>query len=78
MTTETILINDTMLGEITIADLLDYFDYLIKENNDCQNILKQLLKTTNLQDQDIASIINKFDFGWNIQFIKDILLNSLN
>lgn len=78
MTIDTILINDIILGNITIGDLLNYLDYLITQNKECQEILNTLLKNSDLTDDDIVSILNKFDFEYNIQFIKEVLISSLN
>lgn len=78
MTIDTILINDIILGNITIKDLLDYLDYLITQNKECQEILNTLLRNCDLTNNDIVSILNKFDFEYNIQFIKEVLINSLN
>ena len=49
----------------------------ISENQTNIDILDTILKTTELEEADIASILNKFDMKYNIKFIKDILTDSL-
>ena len=65
------------IKEFTIQDLVNYLDSLILENQTNINILDSILKSTELEETDIASILNKFDMKYNIKFIKDILTDSL-
>ena len=76
MNKDTILTYDSLLYNITIQDFIYYLDYLLKINNNNQDILRNILKnSTNLDASDIASLLNKFDFEYEFNFIKDIFKN---
>lgn len=77
MKNDTIIYIDPILGIFTIQDLINYLDSLISENQTNIDILDTILKTTELEEADIASILNKFDMKNNIKFIKDLLSDSL-
>ena len=77
MKNDTIIYIDSILGTFTIQDLINYLDSLISENKTNIDILDSILRTTELEEADIASILNKFDMKYNIKFIKDILTDSL-
>ena len=74
---DTIIYIDPILGIFTIQDLVNYLDSLILENQTNIDILDSILKSTELEETDIASILNKFDMKYNIKFIRDILTDSL-
>ena len=76
MNKDTILTYDSLLGNITIQDFIYYLDYLLKINNNNQDILRSILKnSTNLDASDVASLLNKFDFEYEFNFIKEIFEN---
>lgn len=77
MKNDTIIYIDPILGIFTIQDLINYLDSLISENQTNIDILDTILKTTELEEADIASILNKFDMKNNIKFIKELLSDSL-
>ena len=77
MKNDTIIYIDPILGIFTIQDLINYLDSLISENQTNIDILDTILKSTELEETDIATILNKFDMKYNIKFIKDILTDSL-
>ena len=77
MKNDTIIYIDPILGIFTIQDLINYLDSLISENQTNIDILDTILKTTELEEADIASILNKFDMKKNIKFIKELLSDSL-
>ena len=77
MKNDTIIYSDPILGIFTIQDLVNYLDSLILENQTNINILDSILKSTESEETDIASILNKFDMKYNIKFIRDILTDSL-
>ena len=77
MKNDTIIYIDLILGIFTIQDLVNYLDSLILENQTNIDILDSILKSTELEETDIASILNKFDMKYNIKFIRDILTDSL-
>lgn len=77
MKNDTIIYVDPFLGIFTIQDLIYYLDNLILENQTNIDILDSILKSTELEEADIASILNKFDMKNNIKFIKDLLSDSL-
>lgn len=77
MKNDTIIYIDPILGIFTIQDLVNYLDSLILENQTNIDILDTILKTTELEEADIASILNKFDMKNNIKFIKELLSDSL-
>lgn len=72
MTKDTIIVNYEIFGPITVNDFLYYIDYLIKQNNDNQDILHSLLNNAELDESDKISILNKFDLSYTLNFIKDI------
>lgn len=77
MKNDTIIYIDSILGIFTIPDLVNYLDSLILENQTNIDILDTILKNTELEEVDIASILNKFDMKYNIKFIRDMLTDSL-
>lgn len=77
MKNDTIIYIDSILGIFTILDLVNYLDSLILENQTNIDILDTILKNTELEEVDIASILNKFDMKYNIKFIRDMLTDSL-
>ena len=77
MKNDTIIYIDPILGIFTIQDLINYLDSLISENQTNIDKLDTILKTTELEEADIASILNKFDMKNNIKFIKELLSDSL-
>ena len=77
MKNDTIIYIDPILGTFTIQDLVNYLDSLILENQTNIDILDSILKSTELEEADIASILNKFDMKYNIKFIRDMLTDSL-
>ena len=77
MKNDTIIYVDPFLGLFTIQDLIYYFDNLILENQTNIDILDSILKSTESEEADIASILNKFDMKYNIKFIKNLLSDSL-
>ena len=77
MKNDTIIYVDPFLGLFTIQDLIYYFDNLILENQTNIDILDSILKSTESEEADIASILNKFDMKNNIKFIKNLLSDSL-
>ncbi len=77
MKNDTIIYIDSILGIFTIPDLVNYLDSLILENQTNIDILNTILKNTELEEVDIASILNKFDMKYNIKFIRDMLTDSL-
>ena len=77
MKNDTIIYIDPILGIFTIQDLVNYLDSLILENRTDIDILDSILKSTELEEADIASILNNFDMKHNIKFIRDMLTDPL-
>ena len=66
MNKNTILVDDFLLGPVTINDFINYLDFLIKKNNLNQDILKSILHNTKneLDEVDIISTLHQFDFEY--------------
>lgn len=78
MNNENIIIyKDPLLGVFTLQDLINYLEALIKDNNQNLEILDSILKNTELDESDIASIKFKFDLENSLKFIADILSDRL-
>lgn len=72
-----IIYNDPILGLFNLQNLIYYLEQLIKENNQNLEILDSILKNTELDESDIATILFKFDLKNNLKFIIDTLSDTL-
>lgn len=74
---EIIIYQDSLLGLFTLQDLIYYLEDIIKNNDENLDILNSILENTDLDNEDIASIIYKFDISNSLKFIVDALSNRL-
>ncbi len=72
-----IIYEDPLMGLFTLQDLIYYLESLIKENKQNLEILESICKNTELDESDIATIINKFDMKNNLEFIVNILSDRM-
>lgn len=78
MTNNNIIIyEDPIMGLFTLQDLIYFLESILKDNNENLDILNSILKNTELTEEDITSIIFKFDQSNNLKFIIDVLSNNL-
>lgn len=77
MNNNIIIYEDPFMGLFTLQDLIYYLEKILKDNDKNLEILTSILKNTELDNEDITSIIFKFDQSNNPKFIIDVLSNNL-